>query len=76
MVASCCRQNFLAILGYESLFIGVMQLLVLFKRLKWNNWFHYGLAGYAGVMILWLVPVLLYSAFHNTLQFNVIGLPT
>lgn len=66
---------FMAIFGYASLFIGVMPLLLMFRRLKWNDWFHCGLAGYAGVVIVWLVPVLIYSVFQSTQQFNVIGLP-
>ena len=53
--------------AYGSTFIGVVPLLLLFKRFNRRRWFHYAIAGFLGVFLLWLVPVLTFSGFERSI---------
>ena len=53
--------------SYISLAVGVVPLLLLFKRLGWRNWHHFAAAGYAGVLIVWLVPAAVFGVFETRL---------
>jgi hypothetical protein len=48
-----------------SMFIGVVPLLLFFRRLGWRRWFHYAIAGFTGVLLIWLVPVLTLSGLER-----------
>src|SRR5262245_3427320 len=50
--------------AYISLVVGVVPLLLLFKRLGWQGCFHFAVGGYAGVLGVWLVPVAVFGAFQ------------
>jgi hypothetical protein len=53
--------------AYGSTFLGVVPLLLLFKRFDRRKWFHYAIAGFLGVFLLWLVPVLTLSGFERSI---------
>jgi hypothetical protein len=53
--------------AYVSLVVGVVPLLLLFKRLGWRGWYHFAAAGYAGVQIVWLVPAAVFGIFQSRL---------
>jgi hypothetical protein len=59
---------FAVICAYVSTFLGVMPVLVLFRRLGWQQWHHYAIAGYLGVVFLWLVPFAVLRAFQHGAQ--------
>lgn len=52
--------------AYTSLIGGVVPLLLLLRRLGWRRWYHYAVAGYAGVLVVWLVPVAVLVPFHSS----------
>ena len=53
--------------AYVSMFVGVVPLLLLSRRLMWRGWYHYAGAGFLGVLLLWLVPALTLGGFERTL---------
>jgi hypothetical protein len=57
--------------AYVSLVVGVVPLLFLFKRLGWRSWHHFAAAGYAGVLIVWLVPAAVFGIFQSWLPSQV-----
>ena len=50
--------------AYLSL-LGVVPLLLVFRRLGWQGWPHFAVAGYVGVLVVWLVPVAVLGAFES-----------
>jgi|SRR5882672_8717363 len=53
--------------AYGSTFIGVVPILLLFKRFNQRSWFHYAIAGFLGVLLLWLIPILTLSGFERSI---------
>lgn len=41
--------------AYATAFVGVMPLLLAFRRCRWTRPFHDGVAGFVGVLVPWLV---------------------
>jgi hypothetical protein len=41
--------------AYATAFVGVMPILFAFRRYRWTRLVHYGVAGFAGVLVPWLV---------------------
>ena len=58
---------FSTVCAYGSAFIGVMPLLWLFRRFGWRQWFHFAIAGFLGVFLLWLIPILTMVVFNISL---------
>ena len=44
-----------AVGAYATAFIGVMPILFAFRRYRWTRLVHYGVAGFAGVLLPWFV---------------------
>jgi hypothetical protein len=55
----------LVLCAYVSLLLGVAPLLVWFKRMGWRTWFHFALAGYAGVVLPWLLLAAAIAKFRH-----------
>jgi hypothetical protein len=55
----------LVLCAYVSLLLGVAPLLVWFERMGWRSWFHFALAGCAGVVLPWLLLAAATAKFRH-----------
>lgn len=53
--------------AYVTMFVALVPLLLLFKRFDWQNWFHYAIAGFAGVFFPWTIPALTIDGFEQSI---------
>jgi len=58
----------IVICAYVSMLIGVVPLLIVFRRLRWQSWIHFAIAGYFGVLLVWLVPAVVFGAFKQSME--------